>query len=294
MDRSADGARVPVDVLIQRLDPDLPLPAFAHPGDAGADLFAAEDVALAPGERALVPTGVAIALPAGYAAFVHPRSGLAARHGVTIVNAPGTVDAGYRGEIRVTLLNTDRSQPVSFRRGDRIAQLVIQRVEQVQFHEAVSLPGSARGDGGFGSTGGHAAGARSTVNQLRRHIQGNSLSTARGIGWIEEGACAVFRRRRREDADQAGAGYPGSDATGDTGGGWEGTDETGDWDDDAAGAESADPSAPVPPACVAARGTPTRPTRSGSAPISAASWSRSRRCSRSSWPRMGSGSSGSR
>ena len=145
MDRSADGARVLVDVLIQRLDPGLPLPAFAHPGDAGADLFTAEDVDLAPGERALVPTGVAIALPAGYAAFVHPRSGLAARHGVTIVNAPGTVDAGYRGEIKVTLLNTDRLQPVSFRRGDRIAQLVIQRVEQVQFHEAASLPGSARG-----------------------------------------------------------------------------------------------------------------------------------------------------
>jgi dUTP pyrophosphatase len=181
MDRSADGARVLVDVLIQRLDPGLPLPAFAHPGDAGADLFAAEDVDLAPGERALVPTGVAIALPAGYAAFVHPRSGLAARHGVTIVNAPGTVDAGYRGEIKVTLLNTDRSQPVSFRRGDRIAQLVIQRVEQVQFHEAVSLPGSARADGGFGSTGGHAAGLPSTVNQLRRHIEGNSPKHSAGI-----------------------------------------------------------------------------------------------------------------
>src|SRR5208283_3583900 len=174
MDQSADGARDRVDVLIQRLDPGLPLPAFAHPGDAGADLCAAEDVDLAPGERALVPTGVAIALPAGYAAFVHPRSGLAARLGVTIVNAPGTVDAGYRGEIKVMLLNTDRSQPVSFRRGDRIAQLVIQRVEQVQFHEVVSLPGSARGDGGFGSTGGHAVGVPSTVNQLRRHIEGNS------------------------------------------------------------------------------------------------------------------------
>ena len=176
MDRSADG----VDVLIQRLDPGLPLPAFAHPGDAGVDLFAAEDVDLRPGQRALVPTGVAIALPAGYAAFVHPRSGLAARHGVTIVNAPGTVDAGYRGEIKVMLLNTDRSQPVSFRRGDRIAQLVIQRVERVQFHEAASLPGSARGDGGFGSTGGHAAGFPSTVNPLRSHIEGNSLSTSRG------------------------------------------------------------------------------------------------------------------
>ena len=146
-----------VDVLIQRLDPGLPQPSYAHPGDAGCDLYAAEDVDLGPGERALVPTGLAIALPAGYAAFVHPRSGLAARHGVTIVNAPGTVDAGYRGEIRVTLLNTDRSAPVSFRRGDRIAQLVIQRVEPVRFHEVGRLPGSARGDGGFGSTGGHAA-----------------------------------------------------------------------------------------------------------------------------------------
>ncbi|HEY7431769.1 MAG TPA: dUTP diphosphatase [Streptosporangiaceae bacterium] len=146
-----------VQVLIQRLDDGLPLPSQAHPGDAGVDLFAATDVRLAPGERALVPTGVAIALPDGYAAFVHPRSGLATRHGVTIVNAPGTVDAGYRGEIKVTLLNTDRSQPVAFGRGDRIAQLVIQRVARPVFHEVRSLPGSARGDGGFGSTGGHAA-----------------------------------------------------------------------------------------------------------------------------------------
>ncbi len=146
-----------VDVLIQRLAAGLPLPSYAHPGDAGADLFAAQDVELAPGQRALVPTGLAIALPPGYAAFVHPRSGLAARHGVTLVNAPGTVDAGYRGEIKVTLLNTDTSQAVRFRRGDRIAQLIIQRVERALFHEVRKLPGSARGDGGFGSTGGHAA-----------------------------------------------------------------------------------------------------------------------------------------
>ena len=146
-----------VHVLIKRLDPGLPLPARAHPGDAGTDLFAAADVELAPGQRAVVPTGVAIALPDGYAAFVHPRSGLAARHGVTLVNAPGTVDAGYRGEIRVTLLNTDASSPVRFQRGDRIAQLVVQRVERPVFHEVDTLPGSARGDGGFGSTGGHAA-----------------------------------------------------------------------------------------------------------------------------------------
>jgi dUTP pyrophosphatase len=146
-----------VAVLIQRLDPGLPLPRQAHPGDAGADLFAATDVELAPGQRAVVPTGIAIALPDGYAAFVHPRSGLAARHGVTILNAPGTVDAGYRGEIRVTLLNTDADHPVRFQRGDRIAQLVVQRVERPVFHEVERLPGSARGAGGFGSTGGHAA-----------------------------------------------------------------------------------------------------------------------------------------
>jgi dUTP pyrophosphatase len=146
-----------VRVLIERLDPGLPLPEQAHPGDAGCDLFAATDVELAPGQRAVVPTGIAIALPDGYAAFVHPRSGLAARHGVTIVNAPGTVDAGYRGEIRVTLLNTDAEHPVRFQRGDRIAQLVVQRVERPVFHEVEALPGSARGVGGFGSTGGHAA-----------------------------------------------------------------------------------------------------------------------------------------
>jgi dUTP pyrophosphatase len=145
------------DVLIKRLDPGVPMPSYAHPGDAGADLTAAEDVKLAPGERALVRTGLAMALPAGYAAFVHPRSGLAARYGVTLVNAPGTVDAGYRGEIKVTLLNTDRDQPITFKRGDRIAQLVIQRVERATFHEVEVLPGSVRGDGGFGSTGGLGA-----------------------------------------------------------------------------------------------------------------------------------------
>ena len=126
--RATSPAVDAVPVLIKRLDPGLPLPARAHPGDAGVDLCTAVDVVLAPGERALVPTGMAIALPEGYAAFVHPRSGLAARHGVTIVNAPGTVDAGYRGEIKVTLLNTDRAEPVRFERGDRIAQLVVQRV----------------------------------------------------------------------------------------------------------------------------------------------------------------------
>lgn len=146
-----------VDVLIQRLEPTLPLPEYAHPGDAGADLYAAEQVRLAPGERAMVPTGVAIALPDGYAAFVHPRSGLAHRLGVGIVNAPGTVDAGYRGEIKVLLINHDLLRAVQVNRGDRIAQLVVQRVERAVFHEVERLPGSARGDGGHGSTGGFSS-----------------------------------------------------------------------------------------------------------------------------------------
>lgn len=151
-----------VEVLIKRLDPGLPLPERAHPGDAGSDLYITADIVLEPGERAVVGTGVCIALPDGYAGFVHPRSGLAARCGVTIVNAPGTVDAGYRGEIKVILLNTDTEQPVQFRRGDRIAQLVIQKVERPIFREVVSLPGSHRGDGGHGSTGGHAMAGDST------------------------------------------------------------------------------------------------------------------------------------
>jgi dUTP pyrophosphatase len=141
-------------VLISRLDPDLPMPGYAHPGDAGVDLHAREDVMLAPGQRALVPTGVAIALPAGYAAFVHPRSGLAARHGITMVNAPGTIDAGYRGEILVNLLNTDAFEAFALARGDRIAQLVVQRVSEVSFVEVKSLPGSHRGDTGHGASGG--------------------------------------------------------------------------------------------------------------------------------------------
>lgn len=144
-----------VEVLIQRLDPDLPPPAYAHPGDAGADLHAREDVELLPGERAVVPTGIAIALPDGYAAFVHPRSGLAARLGVTLVNAPGTIDAGYRGEILVNLINHDRSRSAKISRGDRIAQLVVQRVERAHFHLVDELPASVRGTGGHGSTGGH-------------------------------------------------------------------------------------------------------------------------------------------
>ena len=143
-----------VRVLIVRLDPELPMPGYAHPGDAGADLHARQDVFLAPGERALVPTGVAIALPAGYAAFVHPRSGLAAKHGITVLNAPGTVDAGYRGEILVNLLNTDASEGFAIAAGDRIAQLVVQEVCAAHFVEVRSLPGSQRGDNGHGASGG--------------------------------------------------------------------------------------------------------------------------------------------
>jgi dUTP pyrophosphatase len=145
-----------VQVLVQRLDPDLPLPSYARPGDAGADLVTAVDARIGPGERAVLPTGIAIALPDGYAAFVHPRSGLAARFGVSLVNAPGTIDAGYRGEIQVIVVNHDLAEPVSFRRGDRIAQLVVQRVEQVAWLDCRRLPGSERGEGGQGSTGGHA------------------------------------------------------------------------------------------------------------------------------------------
>ncbi|GAA3299614.1 MULTISPECIES: dUTP diphosphatase [Dactylosporangium] len=145
-----------MDVHVRQLDPGLPVPAYAHPGDAGADLYAARDVELAPGERALVPTGIAIALPEGYVGLVHPRSGLAAKLGVTVVNAPGTVDSGYRGEILVNLINHDRVISAKISRGDRIAQLVIQRVERAHFHVVDDLPDTVRGAGGHGSTGGHA------------------------------------------------------------------------------------------------------------------------------------------
>lgn len=158
--QSAQSAAAPdqtVRVLLTRLDPEVPVPGYAHPGDAGADLVTTTDVELRPGERALVGTGVAIALPVGYAAFVHPRSGLAARTGLSIVNTPGTIDAGYRGEISVCLINHDPVTPVRLRRGDRIAQLVVQRVEHAVFDEVGQLPGSPRGAGGYGSTGGHAA-----------------------------------------------------------------------------------------------------------------------------------------
>jgi dUTP pyrophosphatase len=146
-----------VEIQIKRLDADVPLPSYAHPGDAGADLTTTVDVVLAPGERAMVPTGISVALPEGYVALVHPRSGLAARCGVSIVNSPGTVDAGYRGEVKVLLINLDPTAPVKLTRGDRIAQLVIQQVERASFVEVDRLPGSARGAGGYGSTGGFVA-----------------------------------------------------------------------------------------------------------------------------------------
>lgn len=144
-----------VEVMITRLDAGLPVPSYARAGDAGADLHCTTDVVLAPGERVVVGTGVAIALPPGYAGFVHPRSGLAARTGLSIVNAPGTVDAGYRGEILVCLINLDPRDELRLRRGDRIAQLVVQKVEYARFVEVAELPSSERGAGGHGSTGGH-------------------------------------------------------------------------------------------------------------------------------------------
>ena len=142
-----------LQVLITRLDESIPLPTYAKGGDAGADIVSRIDITLKPGERALVPTGISIALPDGYAAFVHPRSGLAIKHGVTMVNAPGTVDAGFRGELQCIMINHDPLESITFKKGDRIAQLVIQKVERAEFVEVQDLPGSGRGTGGFGSTG---------------------------------------------------------------------------------------------------------------------------------------------
>jgi dUTP pyrophosphatase len=149
-------------VAVVRLDRDLPLPSYARPGDAGADLMTTVDLTLGPGERALVPTGISIALPEGYVALVHPRSGLAARHGLSIVNTPGTIDAGYRGEVKVTLINLDPDMPITVRRGDRIAQLLVQRVELPELVEVTSfdeagLTDTSRGEGGHGSSGGHGS-----------------------------------------------------------------------------------------------------------------------------------------
>lgn len=153
-----------LEVAVRRLDPEVPLPAYAHPGDAGCDLVTTSDAELAPGERIVLRTGLALALPDGYAAFVHPRSGLAAHHGVSLVNAPGTIDAGYRGEIQVIVINHDPREMLRLRRMDRIAQLVVQRVERVAWREEVGeLPVTARGAGGHGSTGGHAESGQGPV-----------------------------------------------------------------------------------------------------------------------------------
>jgi dUTP pyrophosphatase len=155
--QTAEYGTPTLTVQLKMLDDGLEPPSYAHPGDAGADLRAREDVRLEPGERKLVPTGVSIALPDGFVALIHPRSGLATKHGLTVVNAPGTVDAGYRGEIAVTLLNTDSRHAIELKRGDRIAQMVIQRVEYARFLPVQDLSGSVRGGGGFGSTGGFGA-----------------------------------------------------------------------------------------------------------------------------------------
>ena len=156
------SADVLTDLAVVRLDRELPLPSRAHDGDAGVDLFSTEDVELGPGQRALVPTGIAVAIPHGMVGLVHPRSGLAARVGLSIVNSPGTIDAGYRGEIKVALINLDPSTPIAIRRGDRIAQLLVQRVELPQLVEVASfdeagLAETTRGDDGHGSSGGHAS-----------------------------------------------------------------------------------------------------------------------------------------
>jgi dUTP pyrophosphatase len=151
---SSPGSSPVVGVPVVRLDRLLEMPSYAHPGDAGADLMTTVDVVLRPFQRMTVPTGIALALPRGYVGLIHPRSGLAARTGLSIVNAPGTIDAGYRGEIRVCLINLDASSPISLARGDRIAQLVIQRHERAEFTEVDDLSASVRGTAGYGSTGG--------------------------------------------------------------------------------------------------------------------------------------------
>jgi dUTP pyrophosphatase len=149
-------------LAVVRLDQELPLPSRAHEGDAGVDLFSAQDVELAPGHRALVPTGVAVAIPVGMVGLIHPRSGLAARVGLSIVNSPGTIDAGYRGEIKVSLINLDPAAPIVISRGDRIAQLIVQRVElpelvEVSSFDEAGLGDTTRGEGGHGSSGGHSS-----------------------------------------------------------------------------------------------------------------------------------------
>lgn len=142
-----------MDLAIRRLDPSLPLPSYAHEGDAGLDLYAAADVEIEPGQRVLVPTGIAVAIPEGYAGFVQPRSGLALRHGLSFVNTPGLIDSHYRGEIKVIAVNLDPATPISVAKGDKIAQLVIQAVVRARLTEVDELDATQRGEGGFGSTG---------------------------------------------------------------------------------------------------------------------------------------------
>lgn len=142
-----------MEIVVKLLDEDMPMPTYAHDGDAGADLRSSVDLILEPGERAMVPTGIALAIPEGFAGFVQPRSGLAAKHGIGVVNAPGLIDSGYRGEIKVILINLDKSRAFQISRDDKIAQLVIQKVETISFKSVDELPDTTRGDGGFGSTG---------------------------------------------------------------------------------------------------------------------------------------------
>ena len=142
-----------IDVKIKRIDKDLPLPRYAHTGDAGCDLFSSTDVTIAPCERELVPSGIAISLPVGHAAFIQPRSGLAIKHGISLVNTPGLIDCQYRGEIKIILINTDKENAFEIKKGDKIAQMVIQKVEEANFIEAEELDETVRGEGGFGSTG---------------------------------------------------------------------------------------------------------------------------------------------
>ncbi len=163
-----------MEIELQLLSSAVGVPAYAHAGDAGVDLCTTADLTVAPGQRVLAPTGVALAIPDGYAGFIHPRSGLASRHGLTVANAPGTIDSGYRGEISVALVNLDASDPVVLRRGDRIAQLILQRVERVEFRQVERLPDSGRGSQGFGSTGGYVA----SGNQAGSRTQAASSNRA--------------------------------------------------------------------------------------------------------------------
>ncbi|MEO8888873.1 MAG: dUTP diphosphatase [Jatrophihabitantaceae bacterium] len=186
----SDRCETGLQVLVQRLDPAVALPLYALPGDAGADIVSTEDITLAPGDRAVLPTGLAIALPDGYAAFVHPRSGLAARVGLGIVNAPGTVDSGYRGEIKVIVINHDPARSLTLTRGERIAQLVFQRVERATFLEVDALPPSERADGGHGSTGGAAALGSSSTGS-------SSTGSSSPVGAAHGAVTEVVRRGDR-------------------------------------------------------------------------------------------------